>query len=149
MDKKHIKYLVIAIIGLVSFGSLIYFNYVILPNLEPPKTEESENSLLVYFNGIPRQEVSNITLFINYNGAKTNELHQNINLTNGQTTVYHALISRCIVDVRWYGTQIYINKINGIGEGWIYTVNGFSPNTACNFYNLNNNDVITWKYVGS
>ncbi len=147
MEKKYIKYIVIAIIGIVSFGSLIYFNYYILPYLDPPKSEDSSTNSIPYFYGVRVPEVYNITLIIDYSGLKTNEIHQNITLTNGLTTVYHALISRCVVDIAFYGPQIYVKGINGIGEGWIYKVNGFSPSFACNFYNLKNNDFIIWKHV--
>lgn len=148
MDKKHIKYLVIAIIGIISFGSLLYVNYYVLPYLEPPKTEESDNFWLLYINGIPQQNVSNITMIIDYSELRPTEIHQNFTLKNGFTTAYYALIKFCMVDIRWYGPQAYVRKINGIGEGWTYKVNGISPFAACNFYNLNNFDVIQWIYVG-
>jgi len=147
MNKKHIKYIVIAIIGIVSFGSLLYFSVFVVPNLDPSPSEDSSTNLFPYFHGSPLPEVYNITLIINY--GETVEPHQNITLTNGQTTVYHALISRCIVEVNWYGLQAYVVKINGIGEGWIYKVNGIQPNVACNLFNLRNNDIIIWEYVGT
>ena len=149
MNKKHIKYIVIAIIGILSFGSLIYFNYFIIPNLDPPKSEDSNPNFVLFSYGFRLPEVYNITLFIDYSGVKSNQIFQNINLTNGQTTVYHALISRCDVDIEYYeGMGIFITGINDVsGGGWTYKVNGISPNFACNYYNLKDNNFIVWKHV--
>ena len=148
MNKKHIKYVIIAVIGVVSFSSLLYFNYYIFPYLETPKSEESDNRFIPFFSGIPQSKVSNITMIIDYSGVRPNEFYQNMSLINGQTTVYHALISKCLVTNSWYGPQVYIVTINGIGEGWTYKINGKSPFTACNLYYLKNFDVIEWVYVG-
>lgn len=51
-----------------------------------------------------------------------------------------------------YGT--YVASIGGLAEkehggtsGWMYSVNGVTPNTACSNYVLSNGDSIVWYYV--
>lgn len=51
-----------------------------------------------------------------------------------------------------YGT--YVATIGGLAEkehggtsGWMYSVNGVTPNTACSNYVLSNGDTVVWYYV--
>lgn len=51
-----------------------------------------------------------------------------------------------------YGT--YVTAIGGLAEkehggtsGWMYSVNGVAPNTACSNYVLHNGDSVVWYYV--
>lgn len=51
-----------------------------------------------------------------------------------------------------YGT--YVAAIGGLAEkehggtsGWMYSVNGATPNTACSNYILKNGDTVVWYYV--
>ena len=51
-----------------------------------------------------------------------------------------------------YGT--YVAAIGGLAEkehggtsGWMYSVNGVAPNTACSNYILKNGDTVVWYYV--
>ena len=51
-----------------------------------------------------------------------------------------------------YGT--YVASIGGLAEkehggtsGWMYSVNGVTPNTACSNYVLSNGDTVVWYYV--
>ncbi len=51
-----------------------------------------------------------------------------------------------------YGT--YVAAIGGLAEkehggtsGWMYSVNGVAPNTACSNYVLSNGDSVVWYYV--
>lgn len=51
-----------------------------------------------------------------------------------------------------YGT--YVAAIGGLAEkehggtsGWMYSVNGITPNTACSNYVLSNGDNVVWYYV--
>lgn len=51
-----------------------------------------------------------------------------------------------------YGT--YVAAIGGLAEkehggtsGWMYSVNGMAPNTACSNYVLSNGDSVVWYYV--
>jgi hypothetical protein len=41
-----------------------------------------------------------------------------------------------------------VNGINGVGTGWIYTINDVFPlNLPADDYNLLDNDIVKWKYV--
>ena len=51
-----------------------------------------------------------------------------------------------------YGT--YVAAIGGLAEkehggtsGWMYSINGVTPNTACSNYVLSNGDTVVWDYV--
>lgn len=45
-----------------------------------------------------------------------------------------------------------VYKINSVGKSdavwWVFTVNGVSPNKGCSHVKVNNNDQISWKYIG-
>ena len=74
---------------------------------------------------------------------------------NEGATVYDAL---CALDLSVnahgssYGT--YVSAIGGLAEkqyggtsGWMYSVNGTTPMTACSNYVLSNGDNVVWYYV--
>jgi hypothetical protein len=60
-----------------------------------------------------------------------------------------SLNMKYISDMGSYG----IYQINGIGKEnqvwWVYKVNGQSPSQGCDHVKANNNDSISWKYLGS
>ena len=52
------------------------------------------------------------------------------------------------------GYGIYVRAIGGLAEkehgghsGWMYSVNGAVPMTACSNYVLSNGDSVSWYYV--
>ena len=52
------------------------------------------------------------------------------------------------------GSTVYIKSVKGIKEfdhgpesGWIYTVNGEQLSQSCGAYQLNENDIIVFKYI--
>ncbi len=70
-------------------------------------------------------------------------------------TVYDALKATG-VSMNASNTQygIYVSSIGGLAEkehgatsGWMYSVNGVTPMTACSNYKLSNGDKIVWYYV--
>ena len=72
-------------------------------------------------------------------------------------TVYDALCA-CGLSVNASQTQygIYVAAIGGLAEkehggqsGWMYSVNGATPMTACSNYKLSDGDVVSWYYVTS
>lgn len=73
--------------------------------------------------------------------------------TVGDATL-NALMSKGIsVESTGSGYSLYISAIAGIREkehgknsGWIYFVNGNSPQVGCGSYKLNKGDKIIWKY---
>lgn len=140
--RKSNKYILLFLIGFISFSLLFIFNSSLLNNPQNPFIQkEGERAVRQY-------RVDNITLFIDYSGVKTNEKFENISLTNSQTTVYRLLLNCCDVSIQTFGGYIYVSGINGVGTGWIYTVNnGTPPSIPADYYNLLDNDIVKWKHV--
>lgn len=74
---------------------------------------------------------------------------------NEGATVYDALCALGL-SVNAYGTSYgtYVAAIGGLAEkehgaksGWMYSVNGTAPMTACSNYVLSNGDTVVWYYV--
>ena len=141
MEKRN-KYILLALVGISCFSLLFFFNSILLHNPQSPIIpNEGEREVKQY-------SVDNITLIIDYSGVKTNEKFENVSLTNYQTTVYHLLLNCCEITIQKYGVYIYVDGINGVGTGWIYTVNdGVHPMLPVNYYNLLYNDIVKWKYI--
>ncbi len=141
MEKRN-KYILLAFLGVSCFSLLFFYNSLLLQNPQSPIIQNEEE------RAVKQYSVDNITLIIDYSGVKTNEKFENVSLTNYQTTAYHLLLNCCEISIQNYGGYIYINGINGVGTGWIYTVNdGIPPMLAVNYYNLLDNDTVKWKYV--
>lgn len=74
---------------------------------------------------------------------------------NKGATVYDALCALGLsVNARGTSYGTYVAAIGGLAEkehggtsGWMYSVNGATPNTACNNYVLSNGDTVVWYYV--
>ena len=139
---KKTKFIVIGLIGIICFGFLFIFSFLIMPNIQSSISQNYENDSEKQF------KVTNITVIIDYSGVKNNEIFKNINLTNNKTTVYHALVNCCDIVVHDYGWGIYVKEINGVGVGWIYIVNDDPPpNIPSNYFFLKDNDTVKWKHV--
>lgn len=74
---------------------------------------------------------------------------------NEGATVYDALCALGL-SVNAHGSSYgtYVAGIGGLAEkehgstsGWMYSVNGVTPNTACSNYVLSNGDRVVWYYV--
>lgn len=74
---------------------------------------------------------------------------------NEGATVYDALCALGL-SVNAHGSPYgtYVAAIGGLAEkehgstsGWMYSVNGVTPNTACSNYVLSNGDRVVWYYV--
>lgn len=74
---------------------------------------------------------------------------------NKGATVYDALCALGL-SVNAHGSSYgtYVAAIGGLAEkehggtsGWMYSVNGVTPNTACSNYVLSNGDRVVWYYV--
>lgn len=74
---------------------------------------------------------------------------------NEGATVYDALCALGL-SVNAHGSSYgtYVAAIGGLAEkehgstsGWMYSVNGVTPNTACSNYVLSNGDSVVWYYV--
>lgn len=71
------------------------------------------------------------------------------------STVYDALAS-CGIDfsAKQTGYGMYVSSIAGLAEkehggmsGWMYSVNGATPNVACSAYGLSGGDSVYWWYA--
>ena len=74
---------------------------------------------------------------------------------NEGATVYDALCALGL-SVSAHGSSYgtYVSAIGGLAEkqyggtsGWMYSVNGATPMTACSNYVLSNGDNVVWYYV--
>lgn len=140
--KKKAKFLLLGVIGVSSFCFLILFGFFIIPMMQSSSNNKIDKRSELLF------EVTNITVIVDYSEVKDIDIFKYINLTNFKTTAFHALLNCCDVVTQDYGWGIYIKQINGIGEGWIYTVNNESlPNIPSNLFNLIDNDIIKWTHV--
>ena len=71
------------------------------------------------------------------------------------STPYDALRSLGLsVSSRTSPFGVYVSAIGGLAEkehgpssGWMYSVNGVSPNTSCSSYKLQDGDSVSWYYV--
>ena len=141
MNRKT-KYIVIGIIGISCIGFLFYFSYFIVPLMQSSISQNYGDNRENQF------EVTNITVIVDYSGVKANETFVNINLTNFETTAYHAVSNCCSVVIQQYSWGLYVKEINGVGTGWIYWVNNDPPpNIPANQFNLMDNDTVNWKHV--
>lgn len=74
---------------------------------------------------------------------------------NEGATPYDALCALGLsINVRPSSYGTYVAAIGGLAEkehggtsGWMYSVNGKTPNTACSNYILKNGDTVVWYYV--
>ena len=74
---------------------------------------------------------------------------------NQGATVYDALcVCGLSMNASNTGYGIYVSAIGGLAEkehgghsGWMYSVNGAVPMTACSNYVLSNGDSVSWYYV--
>lgn len=74
---------------------------------------------------------------------------------NEGATAYDALCALGLsVNARGTSYGTYVAAIGGLAEmehggksGWMYSVNGVTPNTACSNYVLKNGDSVVWYYV--
>ena len=126
--RKKVKYIVIALIGIMSFTTII----IIYVNLKqtPPTL----------------QKVEGLDLYVDYNNGSV-KVRDNFTLQGGKTTAFDALAKWCSVRYDFYGRQIFVLQIDGIGGNWLYYVNNYSPGVASNLYPLENGDSIKWQRV--
>lgn len=148
MEKIH-KYLLLIIIGTTCFTGLILFNFYIVPEWQSSLNESSNDDNDAYMGlDDPKTQVVNITLIVDFDGVKPTKKVEDFNLTNGETTAFHAVDKWC--DVEYWEDKTYITYIDGVGEGWTYYVNEPPlPSKPAIEFNLDNGDTVYWNYVGS
>lgn len=91
---------------------------------------------------------SGITLIVDFgNGTKASSTGlSGSNVLEVTEVVY-------LVEINWYGTLAFVTAIDGVSgtsdSSWQYWVNGMYASVACNFYELNNEDIIIWNRTAS
>ncbi len=103
-------------------------------------------------------EQSAITVSVTVDASKVSAGSSSATVSLAQgATVYDALKATG-VSMNASNTQygIYVSSIGGLAEkehgatsGWMYSVNGVTPMTACSNYKLSNGDKVVWYYVTS
>ena len=107
-------------------------------------------------SGSSSQQANTITVSITVDGSAAGAGSSTASLTlSSDATVYDALAS-CGVsfNAKSTGYGMYVSSIAGLAEkdhgsmsGWVYSVNGVTPNVSCSSYGLSNGDSIYWSYV--
>lgn len=145
--KKRTKTIVIVVIGVTCFSLFFLIYFGLVPSVPSPFDTPPINE--------QQQEVSNITLIIDFNGAKTNKTLENLKFNNSETTVFDALKTYCELGwIDYPNGAVFVNEIDGVKNNvnipnhfWIYRVNGEQPNVGCSKYNLLDNSIIVWEYA--
>ncbi len=136
---KALKFVIIGMLGAVSFTTLLFYNYGALSFAKPSEKELGE----------PKEQVIGITLIVDY-GDGTVEEWNDITLEGGETTAFDLLDKYCDVKYDDYGDMGYlVTEIDGRKNGqknWLYGVNGESIGYSCSKYNLEDGDVVNWVY---
>jgi len=148
VEKIH-KYLLLVIIGTTCFTGLILFNFYIVPEWQTSLNQSSNDDDDAYVGlDDPKTEVHNITVIVDFDGVKPTEKIEDFNLTNGDTTAFHAVDKW--FEVEHWEDKSFITYIEGVGEGWTYYVNEPPlPSIPAIEFNLDNGDTVYWIYVGS
>ena len=155
------KYIVIAIIGTISFSLLISYNFNLLTtissytdNISGDSKDDSNGSSDDDSDkhetvGEHKEKVEEIDLIVDY-GDGSVDSWENFTLDNWETAVFDALLKWCDVEYEDYGWNVFITKINGEGndpsKNWMYKVNGEIAPVGCATYYLDDGDEILWEY---
>jgi len=140
--EKSSKFILIAIIGTISFGSFFLYYFGLIPGLESPFSPNNSDI------GDPLSSVENITLIIDYDNG-TIKTKEDFTLDGGKTSVFDALDKWCEIKYMTYsGERYFITEIDGVSGSWIYKVNGELPPIAANYCYLEDEDEIEWIHVG-
>ncbi len=128
--KKWNKYFLIAILAVASFTSFFIFYF----NIEVSDVNTAQ------------QRVNDITLIVDY-GNGTLKTQSDFELTDFNTTAFHALQEWCEIEYEDYGELgILVENIDGVEGNWRYSINGDFPGVSSNKYNLRSGDTVEWVF---
>ena len=100
--------------------------------------------------------VARITVYITVDGSAAGAGASSATLAlEPGATVYDALASSGVsFNAKATGYGMYVSSIAGLAEkehggmsGWMYSVNGMTPNVACSSYELSDGDSVYWWYA--
>ena len=99
-------------------------------------------------------QTKTVSITVDGSAAGAASWSKTLTLSDGQTVYDVLMAADSNVNARSTGYGMYVGAIDGLAEkdhgsksGWMYSVNGIYPNTACSNYVLKDGDVITWVYV--
>ncbi len=111
---------------------------VVTATQAPSPAQQQPNQITVTINGAP-----SFTITTTSNSNQCDVLKKAFD--EGRIT---SLNMRYDNNLNTYG----VYQINGLGREnqvwWTYKVNGQSPTQGCSYVKANNNDSVTWKYIG-
>ncbi len=162
-NKKIIIIFSIILIGsfLILSSVFFFFNPTLNPKTEFDNADAYNDSIIEYsWLNDPRrlnqtEIVSNITLIVDFNNG-TIETTLNITQEDSFTSIFDliAFHNQIIYEMFTFGSShsFLITSINNLGNNeqetnyWQYWVNEEYAMVACNEYQLENNDTVTWIY---
>ena len=106
----------------------------------------------------PDPEPTAITVKITVDGSSVGAGSSSATLSlSPGASVYDALASSGVsYNAKSTGYGMYVSSIAGVAEkehggmsGWMYSVNGVTPNVACSVYELSDGDSIYWWYANA
>jgi hypothetical protein len=128
-------------------------------DVEPPASADAEEpardqpaSVPVAASEPPASVTASVTVDGSAAGAGSSSA--TVSLPSG-ATAYDALVAAgASVNARSTAYGIYVAGIGGLAErehggqsGWVYSVDGSEPGTACSGYVLSDGDSVVWTYV--
>lgn len=103
-----------------------------------------------------KEESNEITITVEVTGSGYADVSGGGKFTLKKDSNAYDALKACGLSINASTTQygIYVSAIEGLAEkehgptsGWLYSVNGVTPGTACSNYKLSDGDVVKWFYV--
>ncbi len=104
-----------------------------------------------------REESSTISISVIVTGSGYADVSGGGTFSLSQGASAYDALKACNMKINASNTQygIYVSSIEGLAEkehgsmsGWLYAVNGQTPNVACSTYKLKDGDEVKWFYIG-
>ncbi|MCQ2550704.1 MAG: DUF4430 domain-containing protein [Clostridia bacterium] len=116
--------------------------------LKPKEAQKVTVTLEIRCDEVPGKEGEVILAPTTYTGTTENTVFDALNTLCRNNDIqieyrYQQMFESYYVE----GIQYIYEFDYGDMSGWIYTVNGWSPNYGCSSYYLHDGDVIVWKYT--
>ncbi len=103
-----------------------------------------------------KEDSNEITITVEVTGSGYADVSGGGTFTLDKGSNAYDALKACGLNINASTTQygIYVSAIEGLAEkehgptsGWLYSVNGVTPGTACSNYKLSDGDVVKWFYV--
>ena len=123
-------------------------------NTQNSKAETSSNNTELKQES---KESNSITVKVTVTGSGYGNVSGEGTFTLAKDSTAYDALKACNLNINASNTQygIYVSAIGGLAEkehgassGWLYSVNGVTPSTACSNYKLKDGDEVKWFYKG-